>query len=402
MPWKIQSAVGERLRLVKLAFKAQQPIAQLCRVFDISRPTAYKWMKRFEAGGRRALSNDSRRPHRSPRKIRSRWIKAIGRIRRRHRHWGPKKIRVVLGQQGVGKDRPAVRTIARYLKAAGLVRRPTRRSGRGPRVELAPLTMPKGPNEVWTVDFKGWFRTADGKRAEPLTVRDLFSRYGLAVRLVPDQSWRHVRVVFLGLFRRYGQPRIIRMDNGGPFASKGPARLSRLSVWWTALGIRAEFTDPGHPEQNGAHEQFHRLLKTETTRPVSSNRRSQQRRINRWLGIYNDQRPHEALGQRPPAEFYKADRKRKEGCVARLTYPRDWSVRRVRSNGQIRWQGRLRFIGEAFVGYRVGLKNGISAQEQEVYLGGVLLGVLCCSDPGGLRPAAYARPGPSNRGIAKV
>lgn len=400
MPWKIRSAIGERLRLVKLAFKAQQPIAQLCRVFGVSRPTAYKWIKRFGAGGRRALSNASRRPHRTPNKTGKRWIKAIRRIRRRHRHWGPKKIRAVLGQ-GMGDYRPAVRTIARYLKAAGLVRQPTRRSPRGPRVELPPLSLPKEANEVWTVDFKGWFRTADGKRAEPLTVRDLFSRYGLVVRLVPDQSWDHVRRVFLELFGRYGQPRVIRMDNGGPFASNGPARLSRLSAWWTALGIRAEFTDPGHPEQNGAHEQFHRLLKTETTRPASSNRRAQQRRINRWLNIYNYERPHEALGQRTPAELYKPGRKRKVARVARPTYPTDWSVRRVRSNGQIRWQGRLRFIGEAFVGYRVGLKR-MSADEQEVYFGRVLLGVLRCLDPGGLRPAAYARPGPSNGGKIKV
>jgi len=401
MPWKIKSAVGERLRLVKLVFKAQQPIAQLCRVFGVSRPTAYKWMKRFGSGGRRALSNASRRPHRSPGKTARRWIKAIRGVRRRHRYWGPKKIQAVLGQKGGADHRPAVRTIARYLKASGLVPQRARRSPRGPQVELAPLTLPKGPNEVWTVDFKGWFRTGDGKRAEPLTVRDLFSRYGLAVRLVPDQSWSHVRLLFMELFGRYGQPRIIRMDNGGPFASKGPGRLSRLSAWWTALGIRAEFTDPGHPEQNGAHEQFHRLLKAETTDPVSSNRRAQQRRINRWLCIYNRKRPHEALGQRPPADFYRPDRKAKTARLGRPSYPPDWSVRRVRSNGQIRWQGRLRFIGEAFVGYHVGLKR-IGAEEQEVYFRWVLLGVLRCSDPGGLRPAAYARPGPSNAGKRKV
>jgi hypothetical protein len=205
------------------------------------------------------------------------------------------------------------------------------------------------------------------------------------------------------LFGRYGQPKVIRADNGGPFASNGPGRLSRLSAWWTALGIRAEFIDPGHPEQNGAHEQFHRLLKAETTKPVSSTRRAQQRRINRWLSTYNLKRPHEALGQRPPADFYRAGRGSKAKRLAKhtYTYPAGWSVRRVRSNGQIRWQGRLRFIGEAFIGHCVGLKR-ISGQEQEVYFRWVLLGVLRCSDPGGLRPAAYARPGPSNAGKRKV
>ena len=391
MPWKFKCVVGERLRLVNLALKAHEPIAQLSRVFGLSRPTIYKWIERFGEGGRRALRDGARRPRRSPSRTTGRWVAAIRRWRRRRPHWGAKKIGAKLRQRYARLEVPAVRTIARWLKKLKLVsRRRPRRSPQGPLVVTGPLSLPRRASEVWTVDFKGWFRTGDGQRVEPLTVRDLFSRYGLSVRLLPDQSWRRVRAVFIGLFRRYGLPKVIRMDNGGPFASTGPAKLSRLSAWWTVLGIGVEFIDPGHPEQNGAHEQFHRLLKAETTQPPSSTPRAQQRRIDRWLRIYNQERPHEALGQKTPSQIYRRSARRYRVSWPEPSYPLSWMTRRVRSNGQIRWQGRLRFIGEAFVGYRVGLKPRRGG-ERGVYFGGLGLGILRASDAGGLRPSAYAR-----------
>ena len=193
---------------------------------------------------------------------------------------------------------------------------------------------------------------------------------------------------------KWGLPKIIRVDNGGPFASVGAAGLSRLSAWWTVLGIGVEFIAPGHPEQNGAHEQMHGVLKAETTRPVSTTKRAQQRRMNRWLGIYNQQRPHEALGQRTPAERYRRSG-REYRQAKQPVYPAYWETRRVRSNGQIRWQGRLRFAGEAFVGWRLGLKP-LQGGNREVYLGSVLVGELRASDAGGLRPTAYVRQRPTN------
>lgn len=400
MPWRIKCLVGERLRVVKLALKAQQTIAQLSRVFGVSRPTIYKWIERFGEGGRRALRDGSRRPQRSPSQTTGCWVAAIRRWRRRHPHWGAKKIGAKLRQRHGRAGVPAVRTIAQWLKKLKLVRRGRRRLPKGPLVVMGPLSLPRGPSDVWTVDFKGWFRVGDGQRVEPLTVRDLFSRYGLSVRLLPDQSWWRVRAVFMELFRRYGLPKVIRMDNGGPFASTGPARLSRLSAWWTALGIGVEFTDPGHPEQNGAHEQFHRLLKAETTQPTSSTRRAQQRRIDRWLRTYNQERPHEALGQKAPSKFYRRSPRVYRGSLPERSYPMGWRTRRVRSNGQIRWQGRLRFIGEAFVGYRVGLKPR-KGGEQGVYFGALGLGRLRASDAGGLRPSAYVRQRPTKPGKKK-
>jgi hypothetical protein len=221
-----------------------------------------------------------------------------------------------------------------------------------------------------------------------LTVRDAFSRYVLAVRLLNHQGWLGVRRVFLGLFGQHGYPNLIRVDNGGPFGSKGPAGLSRLSAWWTALGIGVEFIEPGHPEQNGAHEQMHRVLKAETTRPGSPNRRAQQRRINRWVKTYNQIRPHEGLGQRTPAQVYRGRRAPARRLV--LEYPKGWSTRRVRSNGQIKWLGRKRFVGEAFIGYPIGLKP-LSQGKRAVYFAGLLIGELWDGDAGGIRPAKYGK-----------
>lgn len=394
MPWKYLSLVEARRRFVELVFKAQEPFVQLCHRFHISRKTGYKWKERFLAGGRRNLRDRSRRPKRPARAIRPHWIARLRQLRRQRRHWGSRKIWAHLRWQYPRQRVPAVRTLSRYLQRLKLSRVRRRPQLKGPVVVRSVLSAARRSNQVWTVDFKGWFRTRDGRRVDPLTVRDLFSRYLLAVVLLPDQQWRPVRVVFMRLFGKYGRPTIIRVDNGGPFASRGPAGLSRLSAWWTALGIRVEFIDPGHPEQNAGHEQMHRVLKAETTRPVSSTLRAQQRRINRWIWIYNQERPHEALGQRPPALLYHAIRPQSAPRVEHWKYAKGWDVRSVRSNGQIRWLGRLRFIGEAFVGYKLGLKR-LSKEHWRVYFRWLLLGELRASDAGGLRPSAYVRQHPT-------
>jgi hypothetical protein len=248
--------------------------------------------------------------------------------------------------------------------------------------------VPAAPNEVWTVDFKGWFRTADGARCEPLTVRDLFSRFLLAVHILPNQRFALVRRVFLHLFRRHGLPKVIRVDNGSPFGSTGAQGLSRLSVWWRTLGIRVEFIRPGHPEENGAHEQMHRELKRDTARPPAAQPPAQQTRSRCWVQHYNTARPHEALGGRYPADLYHPGRRRYRGPQP-IRYPRGASVRRVRHNGQIKWRGRLRSVGEAFVGQPVAVRPhapGVWA----VHFQDLLLGTLHDRDAGGLRPAKRA------------
>jgi hypothetical protein len=270
----------------------------------------------------------------------------------------------------------------------GLSRRCRRRTRQGPSLNRRKLTVARRNNHVWTVDFKGWFRTRDGKRVEPLTVRDLFSRYVLTVRLLDHQGWEPTRREFMRLFARYGYPEIIRVDNGKPFGSSGPAGLSRLSAWWTGLGIRVEFIEPGHPEQNGSHEQMHRVFKAETTQLPSTHRKAQQRRVDRWMRTYNTVRPHQALNDRTPAELYRGKPTGRRRI--KLGYPSCWTVRHVRSNGEIRWQGRKRFVGEAFVGYPVGLRSTRDPKRIKVYFASLLIGELWTTDQSGLRPASYA------------
>jgi len=386
MPWKILSVVGERLCLVKALLRSEKSLSQWCRFFGISRKTAYKWKARFLEEGRYGLRDRSRRPHRMPRRLGNKWCRRIRLAHRKHPSWGPKKMRAWFARQGW--QCPTERTLARWMKRLGMTRT-LRRRPRKACVRLHPrLTRARRPNQVWTVDFKGWFRTGDGQRVDPLTVRDLFSRYGLWIGLLPDQRWRPVKAVFTRLFARRGLPEIIRIDNGSPFASSGPAGLSRLSAWWVRLGIKVEFTRPGCPQDNGAHEQFHRVMKRETTQPSARTRRGQQHRTTVWLRSYNEVRPHEALGQRTPAQLYRKNKRTFPKVLPELNYSSGYVVRKIRSNGEIRWRGRKRFMGEAFIGQSIGLRQkqrGI----QTVYFAKVLIGHLHENDPGAMRPAVY-------------
>ena len=389
MPWKIFSALGERTRFVRAALQHRKPFTVLCLAFGISRRIGYKWCHRFQRGGPTGLRHRSRRPRSSPQRTTQRWRHILQRLRSRYPHWGAKKIHARLRHKFPRTRLPAVRTISKWLPRLCPCVRPHRHTRRGPRVELPALTQPDAPNEVWTVDFKGFFRTADGRRCDPLTVRDLFSRFLLAVRILPDQRHPAVRRVFLRLFRRYGLPKVIRMDNGTPFGSTAARGLSALSVWWQTLGIAVEFIRPGHPEENGAHEQMHRELKRDTTRPAAAHPPAQQRRSDRWRRYYNTERPHEALAGRYPAERYHRSRRSYRGPQP-LRYRRGWAVRHVRHNGQIKWQGRLRSIGEPFVGQPIALARQ-SEGIYEVYFQQMLLGTLHDRDAGGLRPAKPRR-----------
>ena len=366
--------------------RKEKSVGAWCQVFGISRKTAYKWKQRFLVGGRRALRDRSRRPKRMPRQFSKRWVWGLKRLRRKHTDWGPKKLRAHLAR--AGWPVAGVRTIARWLKRLKLVRAPQRRPRKAGVFPQGALTAARRPNQVWTVDFKGWFRTGNGQRCEPLTVRDLCSRYGLLVRLLPTQHWQPVQAEFIRLFRTRGLPEAIRVDNGGPFASKGPAGLSRLSVWWLRLGIRVEFTRRACPQDNGAHEQFHRVLKRATIRPAVRTRRGQQQRTTVWLQVYNQERPHEALGQKRPVEFYRRSRRSFPERLSEIRYRVTDQVRRVRSNGEIRWAGRKRFIGEAFVGQRVALRRQRRGVWR-VYFMKKLIGQLHETDAGAMRPAVY-------------
>lgn len=232
------------------------------------------------------------------------------------------------------------------------------------------------------MDFKGWFRTGDGLRVEPLTVRDLYSRYVLLVKHVSAQSDAVVRRLVARLFREEGLPEVIRFDNGPPFGGIGPLGLARLSVWLLQLGVQVEFSRPAHPQDNAAHEQMHGILKKETANPPAATRPQQQRRFDSWRRLYNHHRPHESLGMRVPAQLY---RRRWNGRLPPWKYAPHSILRRVSHGGWISWHARRRLIGRAFAGQTIALVA--HDEHHRVHLGPHLIGTLHAADPGGIRPA---------------
>jgi len=242
------------------------------------------------------------------------------------------------------------------------------------------------------MDFKGWFRTGDGSRVEPLTVRDLKSRFLLDIRLLPNQSDLPTRRALARIFGRYGLPKVIRVDNGAPFGGVGPRGLSRLSVWWRRLGIRVEFGRPAHPEDNAGHEQMHSVYQNEIADCPAGHPAAHQRRSDRWRASYNELRPHEALSLQPPIKHYRRSPRRLPKDLPVWIYPLAWCQRRVSPDGRLYWQGRQRFIGRAFGGEMIGLQSQ-QAGVWKVFLGPDLLGVLYQQDRArSLRPSRQLRP----------
>jgi putative transposase len=389
MPWKTYSLLKARQRFVRAAMRGLKSIAQLCREARISRKTGFKWLHRFHVSGGPGLRDRSRRPKHSPRRTHRRWLAAIQSWRRKHSSWGGKKIYARLRRQHPRACLPKPRTITDWLRRFGGGRPRRRKTRPGPKRTRPALTIPRAANDVWTVDFKGWFRTRDGQRVNPLTVRDLFSRYLLGIRLLPLEH-EPVRRYFQTLFQRYGQPKVIRVDHGAPFAGVGPLELSRLSAWWLRLGIQVEFTRRACPQDNGAHEQMHRIYKADLATPSAATPPAQQRRSTSWTRYYNEHRPHEALGQRVPAQLYHKSRRPYRGPLQPLRYPQRWRIRRVSSRGFIHWRGRARGLGRAFSGENIGLKP-VGKGVQEVYFAQHLIGILVDTDPGGMRPARWAK-----------
>lgn len=386
MAWNISSLVQARQRFVQTVLRNVDSVAQCCRGAGISRKTGFKWLARFRQDGQPGLHNRSRRPRSAPRRTPQRWLEALAQQRRKHPQWGAKKIHAHWRRQHPRARLPKVRTLTKWLRQLGLVPHRAARARRGPRLQHHGLTLPQGPNDVWTIDFKGWFRTGDGRRVDPLTVRDLFSRYVLGIRLL-SYADGPVRAYSQRLFQRYGLPKVIRVDHGAPFAGDGALSLSRLSAWWWRLGIQVEFTRRGCPQDNGAHEQMHRIYKCDVANPPARTPTLQQSRTTRWVRYYNEQRPHEALGQKVPAQFYRPSRRRWR-ALPQLHYPRRWPTRRVTNRGWVSWHGRQRMIGRAFTGQPIGLHRQ-QPGHYAVYFGRQHIGQLVESDAGGMRPARW-------------
>lgn len=391
MAWREVAPMEERIRFVLQATREEGSFTALCEEFGISRKTGYKWVARYQERGLDGCHELSRRPRASPTRVPAAVEALVLRERHRHRTWGPKKLQAVLRTKYGVAPVPAVSTIGNLLTRHGLTRK-TRRRRPVSEPDRRTRTVATHPNAVWAADFKGWFRTRDGQRCDPLTISDVFSRYVLTCRIVAGPRGDRVRPVFRGVFRHFGLPDVLRVDNGPPFGSRGVCGLSPLSAWWLQLGIRVEFLEPSHPEQNGAHERMHRTLKADTTRPPAATPQAQQGRFDRWRHTFNTERPHEALGMQRPAERYRRSARRYTDHPAPAAYPRHYEIRRVKSTGIVRWRNRAWYLSAALRGMAVGLTE-VDEARWAVYFGELLLGYLDARTPGSLQPAAPQAPG---------
>lgn len=353
MPWKSTSPEMEQTRFIERWKEGGEAFTDLCLAFGISRKTGYKRVQRFLAWGWDGVGDLSRAPHQHPNQTAPEVARQVIAARQAHPTWGPKKLVAWLQAQEPGVSWPAPSTAGDLLTRAGLVRR--RQRSRRATPWSSPFTPAEHPNDLWCIDLKGWFRTGDGVRIDPLTVEDADSRYLLACQGLRQPRGPAVRRVLEGAFREYGLPKVIRSDNGPPFASVGLGGLSSLAVWWIKLGIIPERTQPGHPEQNGRLERLHRTLKAETASPPQATARKQEQSFQAFRYSYNEERPHEALGQQPPARKYQPSVRPYPHRVASPEYPAGTTVRRVRSNGEIKWQGGKVYLSQALCGEPVGL-----------------------------------------------
>jgi transposase InsO family protein len=356
MPWREMSPMEQRLEFLREYDTGLFTMSELATQYGISRKTAYKWLERYEAEGAFGLADRSRRPHHSPQATEPELVDALIAQRRRHPRWGAKKLLAVVKRRDPDAAWPARSTVCDLLRRHGFVTSRRRRHQAGGS-ERAPLTPITAANQSWTTDFKGEFRTRDGVYCYPLTVRDGFSRFVLRCDALLGRTSEATQQRFARAFAEYGLPERIRSDNGGPFAGTGLAGLSRLAVWWMRLGIVPERTAPGHPEQNGSHEQFHAVLKAETTRPPSINARGQQWRFARFCREYNYERPHEALQDAVPASCYQPSPRVLPRRLPRIEYPGHFEIRRTATNGCVSWRDRPLFVSEALAGECVGFEE---------------------------------------------
>ena len=376
-------SIREELILKVLA--KEDTVVDLAEEYGVARKTIYKWLKRYEKRGLTGLVDESRRPNSSPMKTSAELALEIVKLKKAHMRWGPKKICTVISKGRPEEDVPSVVTIQRVLRGVGLMKRSRRRESGG----LAPaptFQVPTAPNDLWTVDFKGWWRTKDGAKCEPLTVRDAFSRFVLSVRLMTRTRAEDVRPVFEELFARYGLPKSIQSDNGPPFATMhGLGGLTKLSAWWVSIGIYVVRSRPGRPTDNGGHERMHSDMRFDLQDATADTLSLQQRACDDWVTTFNHVRRHEGIGQQMPGELYRVS-DRRLGRVGSLSaaFPMaavswTWPQRKH----ELR---RLEGVPEqALSGYAVGLQS--SERGYRVWFFHVLLGTFIPGTHETLQPA---------------
>jgi transposase InsO family protein len=346
-------------------------VSELCDLYGISRKTAYKWIDRYVRQGPAGLEERSRKPRNSPNRTPEHIEAALLQARVRHPSWGAKKLLPLVGKRFPNEELPVESTVFEILGRHGMLARKRQRRRIGH--PGAPSSSMLAPNDVWCADFKGQFKTNDGRYCYPLTVIDGFSRYLLGCQALHSTAVHEAKPVFTRLFKEFGLPLRIRTDNGVPFATNTLARLSSLSAWWVRLGVLPELIEPGKPQQNGRHERMHRTLKAETTRPPAGNLRAQQRKFNRFQSEFNCERPHEALDMQTPQQLYSPSPPPMPNRPLPFEYPDRFEVRYVSGNGGVRWNRHWVNVSVVCIGEYVGFEE-IDDGIWNVYFGPLKLG----------------------------
>jgi len=353
MPWTVSGVMEQRKDFLTDLLSGDWTMSELCRIHKISRPTGYAVLRRYGSDGEAGFAPRSHAPDRHPNQTAASIEQLVLSLRRAHPLWGPRPLKKVLEDRNPQLAIPAASTIGAIVEREGLTRH--RRKRRRVEPYQQPFAAVEQPNDEWACDFKGWMRTTDGERIDPLTISDSRSRYLLRCQAVDKTDTARVQAVFEAAFREYGMPWAVRSDNGPPFASSAVAGLSRLAVWWIKLGIVPQRIAAGHPEQNGRHERMHRTLKEATASPPKANRRMQQRAFDDFHREYNEVRPHQALAMETPDSVYRSSPRPFPGRVPEPEYDTTMKVRRVFEHGQFFFNKRDVFLSKVLYGERIGL-----------------------------------------------
>jgi transposase InsO family protein len=326
MPWKESRIVDQRLQFLSSYQKEEMSVSDLCREYGVSRPTGYRWINRYEEVGPEGLLNLSSRPHSCSHATPEKTENAILVLRSKHPSWGARKLKARLEQLEPCVEWPAASTFGNILQRAGLTSPKRKKRRTTPYSE--PFSEVTAPNQLWCMDFKGYFSTGDGSRCDPFTITDAHSRYLIRCQIVSRMDLSQVRAICEAAMREYGMPARIRTDNGAPFAGTGLLGLSKLSLGWMKMGIVHERIQPGRPQQNGRHERMHRTLKEDTTNPAAATLRLQQRKFDRFRQMFNHERPHEGLNNATPGSLYQPSSTPLPGALIEYVYPKE-RLRRV-------------------------------------------------------------------------
>jgi putative transposase len=372
MPFEQELTTDLRVRFMGEWASKETDFSKLCRRYGISRPTGYKWVKRYEEEGVSGLEERTHDAKKHPNALAENMEDLVLKARGKHPTWGPKKLVAWIGQKGGLERVCAPSTAGEILRRHGLSHAQQRARRTTPWSD--PLGQFEEANAVWCVDFKGWFRLGNGARCDPLTITDGYSRYLLRCQALRAIGLESSRRIFEAAFREYGLPQRIRSDNGAPFGSVAIGGLSALAVWFLRLGIVPERIEPGQPYQNGRHERMHLTLNEAVEKPAYD-LHAQQRRFNTFRRCFNEERPHEALGQKTPGSAYQASVRNYHGQLPEMEYESGVVTRKVQRRGEIKWNGEGIFLSETLRGETIGLRELPNAQ-WEIRFGAMVLGTL--------------------------